>query len=188
MGLLPSFPRPRGADDTSARLPQRSSVPYRPMLKNQFVINMIVLMGRCQTVIRCFSGFPAVSLPRPRFDLKIACKALTRNDFSMQSEPRKNFFPEFPVAAGKGRGGATLRSFVRLVPRPPPARASRFPSSAAARAEQPSAPCSCAPATGAGRRAEATFTASRAVLVISPPLATSACLRQPSGEIIIGEM
>jgi hypothetical protein len=62
-------------------------------------------------VIRCFSGFPAVSLPCPRFDLKIACKALIMNDFSMQSELRKKFSPEFPVVAGKGRGGATLPSF-----------------------------------------------------------------------------
>ena len=34
------------------------------------------------------------------------------NEFSRQRESEKKFFPEFPVAAGKGRGGATcLRPF-----------------------------------------------------------------------------
>jgi hypothetical protein len=42
-----------------------------------------------------FSGFPAVSLPRLRFDRKVASKVLIRRDFLVQGEPRKNSFPEF---------------------------------------------------------------------------------------------
>src|SRR5271157_276591 len=42
------------------------------------------------------------SLPRLRFGRRVACKVLIKNDFSMRDEPRKNFYPEFPVAAGKG--------------------------------------------------------------------------------------
>ena len=87
------------------------------------------MIGQCQTAIRGFSSFPAGSLPRLRFGPRVACKVLIKNDFSIRGEPRKNFYPEFPFAAGKGRGGPTLPSLVPLAPRPPPARASRFPSS-----------------------------------------------------------
>jgi len=34
---------------------------------------------------------------------------LINNDFTMQGEPRKNFYPEFPIAAGKGRGALPCR-------------------------------------------------------------------------------
>src|SRR5271157_4519741 len=67
---------------------------------------MMAMIGRCRTATRRFSGFPAGSLPRLRFDRKIARKVLITNDFPMRGEPRKNFYPVFPVAAG--RGGAIL--------------------------------------------------------------------------------
>src|SRR5208283_5514755 len=51
-----------------------------------------------------FLDFPAVSLPRLRFDRKIAVKLLIRADFWCSGEPRENFSPEFPGAAGNGRG------------------------------------------------------------------------------------
>jgi hypothetical protein len=53
-------------------------------------------IGWCQTAIRRFSSFPAVSLPRLRFGRKAASKVLIRKDFLVQGEPQKNFFPEFP--------------------------------------------------------------------------------------------
>jgi len=60
---------------------------------------------------------------------------LIGNDFSVKGEPRKNFYPEFPVAAGKGRGGATLPSFVPSAParrlRPPSSCGRRRPARAA---------------------------------------------------------
>jgi hypothetical protein len=43
-----------------------------------------------------FSGFPAVSLPRLRFNQKAASKVLIKKDFLVQGEPRKIFSPEFP--------------------------------------------------------------------------------------------
>jgi hypothetical protein len=57
---------------------------------------MTATIGRRQTAIRRFSGFPAVSLPRLRFDWKAASTLLIRKDFLVQGEPRKNFFHEFP--------------------------------------------------------------------------------------------
>src|SRR5271157_6494197 len=65
---------------------------------------MMVMIERCQTAIGRFSGFPAASLPRLRFDRRVAFKVLIRKDFLSRVETRKNFFPEFPGAAGKGRG------------------------------------------------------------------------------------
>jgi hypothetical protein len=62
------------------------------------------MIGRCQTAIRGVSGFPAASLPRLRSNPRIAPKVFIRNDFWVRGEPRKNFYPEFPVAAGKARG------------------------------------------------------------------------------------
>jgi hypothetical protein len=56
---------------------------------------------------RDFRAFPAGSLPRLRFGRRVACKVLIKNDFSMKGEPQKKFYPEFPYAAGKGRGGPT---------------------------------------------------------------------------------
>jgi hypothetical protein len=55
-----------------------------------------------------FSGFPAVSLPRPRFLPYFVAKPMIARDFSAQSEPREIFYPGFPCAAGKGRGGVAL--------------------------------------------------------------------------------
>jgi hypothetical protein len=49
------------------------------------------------------SSFPAGSLPRLRFGRRVASKVLIENDFSIRGELRKNFYPEFPCAAGKGR-------------------------------------------------------------------------------------
>jgi hypothetical protein len=60
------------------------------------LITMMAMIGRRQTAIRRFSGFPAVSLPRLRFDRKVARKVLIRNDFWVQGESRKIFSPEFP--------------------------------------------------------------------------------------------
>jgi hypothetical protein len=51
------------------------------------------MMSRAKRCSEDFSGFPAASLPRLRFDRKIAYKELIRNDFSVRSEPRKKFFP-----------------------------------------------------------------------------------------------
>ena len=61
------------------------------MLKYQLIIHMIALIVRCQAAIRRFSGFPAVSLPRRRFDRKVVYKILIRRDFVVRVEPRKNF-------------------------------------------------------------------------------------------------
>jgi hypothetical protein len=53
---------------------------------------------------------------------------LIRNDFLMQGESRKIFFPEFPGAAGNGSGDETRPSLVALAPLPPraPAIAASF--------------------------------------------------------------
>ena len=56
-------------------------------------------------------GFPCRFPAGLRFDPRITSKVFIRNDFWVRGEPRKNFYPEFPVAAGKGRGGATLPLF-----------------------------------------------------------------------------
>src|SRR5271166_4973085 len=72
---------------------------------------MMVMIERCQTAIGRFSGFPAASLPRLRFDRRVAFKVLIRKDFLSRVETRKNFFPE---RQGKGGGGATLLSFALL--------------------------------------------------------------------------
>src|SRR6516164_5045441 len=50
-------------------------------------------------------SFPAASLPCPRFDRKVAYKALIRSHFLVKGEPRKNFSLSFP--ARQGTGGAT---------------------------------------------------------------------------------
>jgi hypothetical protein len=57
---------------------------------------MTALIGLCQKAIRRFSGFPAVSLPRRRFDERVERKSLAGNDFSMHGALRKFFFPELP--------------------------------------------------------------------------------------------
>ena len=62
------------------------------------------MIDRCRTAIGGFSDFPAASLPRPRSDRRVACKTLIRNDFFVRGRAPKNFYPEFPCAAGNGRG------------------------------------------------------------------------------------
>src|SRR5208337_2680811 len=74
-----------------------------------------------------FLDFPAVSLPRLRFDRKIAVKLLIRADFWYRGEPRKNFSLSFPERQGTG-GGATPLFFALSAPPQPPARPLRFPS------------------------------------------------------------
>jgi|SRR5271163_2100296 len=105
MGLLTSFP-PRAARTTPAAcLPQPTVAPYNGHAKTStLLMNMIALIGRYQEAIRGFSGFPAVSLPRLRFGQRIACRILIKKRLFDAARVRKNFFPEFPVAAGKGRG------------------------------------------------------------------------------------
>src|SRR6516164_6245377 len=51
-------------------------------------------------------SFPAASLPRPRFDRKVAYKALIRSHFLVKGEPRKNFSLSFPARQGTGGGDA----------------------------------------------------------------------------------
>jgi hypothetical protein len=85
---------------------------------------MMAIDGRYRPRIQRFSDFPAVSLPRLRFDRRVARKVLIRKGFSMPGEPRKNFSLSFPEWQGRGVGGVTLPSFV---PSPPPAR--RFAAS-----------------------------------------------------------
>src|SRR5271165_1647266 len=80
---------------------------------------MMAIDGRYRPTIRRFSDFPAVSLPRLRFDRRVARKVLIRNGFSMPGESRKNFFPEFPGVAGKGSGRrypAVVRPFAATGP------------------------------------------------------------------------
>jgi len=52
--------------------------------------------------------FPAAPSIRP----ESSAQDVDKKHFSVRGEPRKNFYPEFPVAAGKERGGVTLPSFV----------------------------------------------------------------------------
>src|SRR5271156_1727844 len=74
-----------------------------------------------------FLGFPAVSLPRLRFDREISVKLLIRADFWYRGESRKNFSLSFPERQGTG-GGATPLFFALSAPPQPPARRLRFPS------------------------------------------------------------
>src|SRR5271165_5815505 len=117
---------PAARTTPAARLPKRSFRPYNAIIA-KMLINIEPLIGRCQTAIRRFSGFPAASLPRLRFDRRVACKVLIRNDFRYGRDPKKNFSLSFPER--QGRGGATLSSFAPSAPLPPPARRSRPPSS-----------------------------------------------------------
>jgi hypothetical protein len=92
--------------------------------------------------IRRFSSFPAVSLPRPRFDRKVARKVLIRKDFSLQGESRKIFSLSFPERQGRGEAGATLPSsgcadeILDLLGWRPPVPAGRFVGSGDARQER----------------------------------------------------
>ena len=52
------------------------------------------------------SSFPAASLPRRRFDRKVAYKALIRNHFLVKGAPRKKFTLSFPARQGTGGGDA----------------------------------------------------------------------------------
>ena len=52
------------------------------------------------------SSFPAASLPRRRFDRKVAYKALIRNHFLVKGAPRINFTLSFPARQGTGGGDA----------------------------------------------------------------------------------
>src|SRR6516164_6419901 len=56
--------------------------------------------------------FPAAPSIRPESRVQ----GLARKDFSVRGEPRKNFFPEFPGAAGKGDGAApaSYRPWLRV--------------------------------------------------------------------------
>ena len=64
--------------------------------------------GRRQTAIRRFSGFPAGSLPRLRFDWEVAFKLLINNEFSVRVSREKNFTLSYPERQGRLGGGATL--------------------------------------------------------------------------------
>jgi hypothetical protein len=81
----------------------RLSISRRTCENINSIITVVAMIGECQTAIRGFSSFLAGSLPRPRFGRRIASKVLIKNDFSIRGEPRKNFYPELPCAAGKGR-------------------------------------------------------------------------------------
>ena len=101
------------------RLPKQSCVPYCSYEKKS-IHNYYNSTDRngCKTAIRRFSGFPAGSLPRHRLGRQFACKILIRRGFSVRSRSGKKFYPEFPGAAGKGRGGSTLPSFAPSAPSP----------------------------------------------------------------------
>ena len=76
-------------------------------------IGMSAMIGRSQTAIGRFSGFPAASLPRLRFLPSVVPKSMIVRGFSPRGEPQK-FFPVFSRAAGKDRGRARLRRRRRL--------------------------------------------------------------------------
>ena len=120
MGLVPSLPA-----RAAPRLPKQRCVPYC-VYEKKSIHNYHNSTDRngCKTAIRRFSGFPAGPLPRHRFGRQFACKILVRKDFSVRSRSEEIFYPEFPAAAGKGRGGATLPSFAPSAPSPPPTRRS----------------------------------------------------------------
>jgi len=110
MGLVSSFP-PRAARTTpGTRLPQRTSTPYKATCRIvDLLINMIALMGRCQTAILRFSGFPAVSLPRLRFGRRVARKMLIRSTFRFEASPEKIFTLSFPSRQGKREAALPCR-------------------------------------------------------------------------------
>ena len=87
---------------------KRSSAPYKAAVCEiiNLSITVMAMDGRYRTTIRRFSGFPAVSLPRLRFDRRVARKVLIRRGFSMPGEPRKIFSLSFPERQGRGGGGA----------------------------------------------------------------------------------
>ena len=117
---MPSLPA-----RAAPRLPKQRCVPYC-VYEKKSIHNYHNSTDRngCKTAIRRFSGFPAGSLPRHRFGRQFACKILVGADFSRRVAFRKIFYPEFPGAAGKGNGGATLPSFTPSAPLPPRARRS----------------------------------------------------------------
>src|SRR5208282_3264522 len=82
----------RGADDTCRPLAKaKFRTIYLPCEKINLIITMTAVIGRCQAVIRRFLGFPAVSLPRLRFDRRIAHKVLIRKDFRCGRATEKIF-------------------------------------------------------------------------------------------------
>src|SRR3974390_2539639 len=83
---------------------------------------MLAIIGQCQRAIGGFWGFPAGSLPSPRFLPYVMTKSMITRGFSVRGEPDKIFYLEFSRTAGNGRGGATLASFVLSALRRPPAR------------------------------------------------------------------
>src|SRR6516225_1173094 len=75
------------------------------------------MTGQCRTGIQGFSSFPAVSLPRLRFDRRVACKVLIRNDFRYRANLKKIFTLSFPARQGKGEVALPCRLCCR--PRTP---------------------------------------------------------------------
>jgi hypothetical protein len=75
---------------------------------------MVTMIVDAKRRSEAFSSFPASSLPGFRFDRRFVRKILIEKHFSMQNEPRKNFYPGLPCVAGKARGGPTLPSLVPL--------------------------------------------------------------------------
>ena len=94
---------PRGAGETAALLPQRSSALSNRIMRNYQLINRYY--GNDRSVPngdpRGFSGFPASSLPGPRFLPNVGPKSMISRDFLARGELRKIFYPEFSRAAGK---------------------------------------------------------------------------------------
>ena len=60
------------------------------------------MIGRCQRVIRGFSGFPAGSLPGLRFLSRVVAKPMILRDFSARGSLEKIFTLSFPCRQGKG--------------------------------------------------------------------------------------
>ena len=67
------------------------------------------MIGRCQTAIRGFSGFPAGSLPGLRFLPSVVAKSMISRDFPAWGEPRKIFSLSFPVWQGTGEAALPPR-------------------------------------------------------------------------------
>jgi hypothetical protein len=77
------------------------------MRKSQLILDMIAL-ELVDTKRRSdgFRAFPAASLPRLRFDCRVARKFLIRNGFSIRGDRKKIFSLSFPARQGK-KGAAT---------------------------------------------------------------------------------
>jgi hypothetical protein len=86
---------------------------------------MRAMIGDAKRRSEGFSGFPAGSLPDPRFLPIVGPKSMISGDFFGAGGTPKNFTLSFPARQGNRRGGATLPASAPLGPSRPGTRGAK---------------------------------------------------------------